>query len=265
IPYKHVFQYLDGETTGPCTYSGPIGKTLANFRSLPVTNFKSVYCDLPVVAAKDLSKDRNYLLDISNAVSTGVCSFDLSRRDPGPTSHARRLTTANIILRLYVGTEEPSSELIQLVHYIMRVYCITWFSIKMNHSCTSGSKLLCNLIKNSRFLSDDLKKVVDPVISLERSCCSPDYQGKRIFFLDNRRRFVVPKLNFKANQYIDMIDWFKCDVAEPSITADLTVEELKSIAENGSIKDIQIYKFPCHTRSVERYEKIVTETASTVC
>ncbi|GBM36184.1 hypothetical protein AVEN_218204-1 [Araneus ventricosus] len=74
------------------------------------------------------------------------------------------------------------------------------------------------------------------------------------------RHFVVPKLNFKGNQYIDMIYWFKCDVTEPQLTADLTVEELKSIAENGSIKGIQISKFQCHTESVERCVKLVTET-----
>ncbi|GBN20611.1 hypothetical protein AVEN_209454-1 [Araneus ventricosus] len=38
-----------------------------------------------------------------------------------------------------------------------------------------------------------------------------------------RRRFVAPKLNFKANQHIDIIDWFKCVVTEPPITADFTV------------------------------------------
>ncbi|GBM27042.1 hypothetical protein AVEN_256964-1 [Araneus ventricosus] len=80
-----------------------------------------------------------------------------------------------------------------------------------------------------------------------------------------RRHFVVSKLNLKANQYIDKIDWFKCDVTEPPITADLTVEELKPIAENGSIKDLQIYKFPCHAQSVEHCLKLVTETPSTVC
>ncbi|GBM14184.1 hypothetical protein AVEN_61001-1 [Araneus ventricosus] len=62
-----------------------------------------------------------------------------------------------------------------------------------------------------------------------------------------------------------MIDWFKCDVTEPPITANLTVEELKSIAENGSIKDTRIYKFSCHTQQMERSVKFVTETASTVC
>ncbi|GBM13456.1 hypothetical protein AVEN_40400-1 [Araneus ventricosus] len=62
-----------------------------------------------------------------------------------------------------------------------------------------------------------------------------------------------------------MIDLFKYDVTEPPITADLTVEELKSIAENGSIKDLQFYKFPCHTQSVGHCVKLVTEAASTFC
>ncbi|GBM22069.1 hypothetical protein AVEN_137378-1 [Araneus ventricosus] len=62
-----------------------------------------------------------------------------------------------------------------------------------------------------------------------------------------------------------MIYWFKCDVTEPPITTDPTVEELNTIAENGSTKDIQIYKFPCHTLSVERSAKLVTEALSTVC
>ncbi|GBM98404.1 hypothetical protein AVEN_100978-1 [Araneus ventricosus] len=80
-----------------------------------------------------------------------------------------------------------------------------------------------------------------------------------------RRRLVVPKLHFKANQNIDMIDWFKCDDTETPITDDLKVEELKSIVENVSIKDLQIYKFPCHTQTVEHCVKFMTEAASTVC
>ncbi|GBN06382.1 hypothetical protein AVEN_38035-1 [Araneus ventricosus] len=114
----------------PRIYSGPIRKSLVNCGNIPVANFKPVYCGLPVVTVTYLSKDQKYLLDIFYAALTGVCSSDLFRRDTGPTSHARCLTTANRILRLYIRTEEPSSELIQLVYYIMRVYCIAWFSIK---------------------------------------------------------------------------------------------------------------------------------------
>ncbi|GBN27946.1 hypothetical protein AVEN_147943-1 [Araneus ventricosus] len=61
-----------------------------------------------------------------------------------------------------------------------------------------------------------------------------------------------------------MIEWFKYDVTEPPITADFTAEELKSIAENGSKQDLQIYKFPCHTQTVKCCVKLVTEDASMV-
>ncbi|GBO09594.1 hypothetical protein AVEN_108148-1 [Araneus ventricosus] len=56
-----------------------------------------------------------------------------------------------------------------------------------------------------------------------------------------RRR---PQTKFKANQSLDMIDWFKCDVTEPPIRAELAVEELKSTAENGHLayKGLTFYK-----------------------
>ncbi|GBM89665.1 hypothetical protein AVEN_2284-1 [Araneus ventricosus] len=141
--------------------------------------------------------------------------------------------------------------------------------------------------KNSRYLSDDLKKVVDPVISCNAFMVNPENlmlsmladerrhirehavrrSIKAIGYSSTveRRCFVFPKLNFKANQYIYMIDWFKCDVTEPPITADLIVEELKSIAENESMKDLEIYKFLFHTQLIERCVKLVSETASSVC
>lgn len=143
----------------------------------------------------------------------------------------------------------------------MRVYWPAWFSIKISHSCTSVSKHLCNVIKNSRYLSDHLKKVMDPVISRSAFMAHPEtllpgmfaderrhiqelvvrriIKVRELSFTVERRHFVVPNLNFKASPYIDMIDWFKCDITGSAIAAYLTVEELKSIADNGSI---MIYK-----------------------
>ncbi|GBM57715.1 hypothetical protein AVEN_222558-1 [Araneus ventricosus] len=104
----------------------------------------------------------------------------------------------------------------------------------MNHSCTSGSKHLWNVIKNSRYLSDDLKKFVDPVIfrnafMAHRQNLLPSMltdERRHIRELAVRRirkvrgssstvkprRFHVPKLKFRSNLYIDMFDWFKIDV-----------------------------------------------------
>ncbi|GBO11158.1 hypothetical protein AVEN_51075-1 [Araneus ventricosus] len=136
----------------------------------------------------------------------------------------------------------------------------------MNHSCTSGSKHLWNIIKNWKYLSDDLKKVVDPVNSrnafmalretlllsmlvderrhIRELAVRRIIKARGSYSTFERRRFVVPKLNFKANQSLDMIDWFKCFVTEPRIIAELAVEELKSTAETGHLayKGLAFYK-----------------------
>lgn len=113
---------------------------------------------------------------------------------------------------------------------------------------------------NSRYLSDDLKKVVDHESSrnafiahtenlllsmladerrhIQELTVLPIIKTKRYSSTVEPLRFVVPKVNFKANQYIDMIDWFKCDVTDSQFTNYPTVNEIKSKTENGSMKDM---------------------------
>ena len=54
---------------------------------------------------RSYSTDQKYLLEIYKAASSGRVSEDLGKRSSGRLNHARWLTTANRILRLYVLTE----------------------------------------------------------------------------------------------------------------------------------------------------------------
>ncbi|KAK4880727.1 hypothetical protein RN001_008873 [Aquatica leii] len=99
---KHLFAKLDGTTTGPNNYSGAIGKLLDDCEKRSVVVFEKIEGMLPNISnVKDLSSDQRYLYDITSAVLSGKCSSDLSNRSPGKMSHARWLTKANRILRLY--------------------------------------------------------------------------------------------------------------------------------------------------------------------
>jgi hypothetical protein len=89
LPLRHLLEHLHGVTSGPRAFSGPIGKALASCEGLPVVPFSKINCDLPAITATDLSTDQQFLLDICQAVMTGECSGDLSRRNPGVMSHAR--------------------------------------------------------------------------------------------------------------------------------------------------------------------------------
>jgi len=108
LPLRHLMEHLDGPTSGPRGFSGPIGKAIANCELMPVIEFEKTETDLPEVTVTDLSTDQQYLLDISKAIESGNCSSDLERRNPGKISHARWLTLANRLLHLYVGTSKPS-------------------------------------------------------------------------------------------------------------------------------------------------------------
>ncbi|GBN13581.1 hypothetical protein AVEN_120594-1 [Araneus ventricosus] len=86
---RHLFEMLDGPTNGPKSYSGNIGKSLLTCETLPVTTFKIIDGELPTTDRRDLSKNQLYLLEISQVVRLGNCSYELARHNPGTLSHPR--------------------------------------------------------------------------------------------------------------------------------------------------------------------------------
>ena len=77
------------------------------------------------------------------------------------------------------------------------------------------------------------------------------------------RTFKIPKLNFEAKEYTEIIHWPSCEVTEPPVISSTSNEELQKIIETGEY--IKIPKFPCHTQAVERNIKLVTESSTAVC
>lgn len=97
---------------------------------MPIVSFEKIENNVPETNRSELSKDQQYLYDISKAIGTGDYPKELSVRNPGPLSHSRWLTTANRVLRLYISTPLPSDELKELVTFILKSYMPLWFQIK---------------------------------------------------------------------------------------------------------------------------------------
>jgi hypothetical protein len=287
LPLRHLFEHIDGPTSGPKSYAGPIGKQLTGCEELPVVKYEPVDCDLPSITASDLSTDQRYLLEISHAVQAGTCSFDLSKRNPGPLSHSRWLTTANRLLRLYIATANPTSGFKQIVEYVMKVYTPLWFTVKTKHGIDHGAKHVWELVYRSRYLPENLLEVIDPVIARNAFFASPENLLLAMLTDDraqirqlavrriikargtisesggNVRSFFVPKINFEAKDYIDIIDWFHCEITPPPVLSQVSSEELMSLHENANSWDFS--QFPCHTQAVERTVKLVTDASARVC
>lgn len=288
LPFRHIFQHIDGQTAGPKSFSGPIGQQLTGCEKLPVVQYESVDCFIPDVDRKTLSKDQQYLLDISKAIKSGHCPEDLSIRDPGPLSHSRWLTAANRVLRLYTSLPDPSENLKQIVVFILKSYMPVWFTIKKSKYFTDGPKHVFLAIQTSRYLPDDLLKVVNAVIERNAFFAHPENlllamivdEREHIRELGYRRilkarqtaskgktirNFVPPKINFQATDYTEIIHWNTCLVYPPPMLREVCEDDIKSLINSDTKPMRDIKKFPCHTQAVERCVKLVTEASNKVC
>lgn len=256
-----------------------------------MVDFISIESDSPEVNETDLSTDQKYLLEICRTVISGNCGESLAQRDPGKVSHSRWLTLANRLLRLYVGTPTASENLRILVTYIVKVYAPVWFIIKCHSHCKNGAKNLFELVRRSRYLSEDLRAVIDPVIQRNAYFGHPeniilamlcdDRQHirelalRRILNARSKekgktiRNFQIPALNLEAQDYIALINWQDYKITEPPLTMRYSEHELKEIIALGCVTEdgtiMQFPNFPCHTQAVERCVKLVTEASSAVC
>jgi len=251
LPLRHLFQHLDGKTSGPRGFSGALGKQLENCHKLPVKKFKPIKGNMPFLeTAIDLSTDQKYLFNICVSIINGECSIDLARTNPGKQAHSRWLTTANRILRLYISTETPEENLITLTEFILKVYAPMWFHIKMKSFCSLGSKHVWQTIKFSRYLPKNYQKIIDPVIQrnayfgapenillgmlVDDRMCIRELAIQKIF--NSRlskatgvRIFKVPLLNFDASDYTELVDWNKCEITEPPILSMIENEVLNRV------------------------------------
>ncbi|GBN92829.1 hypothetical protein AVEN_209557-1 [Araneus ventricosus] len=65
------------------------------------------------------------------------------------------------------------------------------------------------------------------------------------------RLFKLPKLNFEAVDYIDLIDWSNCVLTQPPLTMHIKDKDLKEMCKEEQFPVLTFEEFPFHTQSVE--------------
>ena len=290
LPLRHLLIQLDGKTSGPRQFTGPIGRLLyeTNFENLPIVDFQPIPAEVIEIDenySTDLSSDQRYLFEMYEAVSTGVCKSSLASQKPGVMAHSRWLTTASRALRVYVSTEDPPENLKLLVLYVMQVYTPMWFTIKRQHDISHATLHVFETISKCQMLPLKVREIVIPVVERNAYGAHPEsilcamisssdkkyreLAWRRILRCREKnisssvvRNFRVPKLNIKASSYVELIDWSEIPGSEPVFTASVTTDYIKEMIRKRTFLDLKIPALPCHTQSVECHIKLVTEASS---
>ncbi|GBM41753.1 hypothetical protein AVEN_173147-1 [Araneus ventricosus] len=163
-----------------------------------------------------------------------------------------------------------------------------WFAVKNSKYFTDGPKHVFQAIRTSRYLSDELHQVIDPV--LQRNAFFPHTKTLLLAMLvDERehirdlgyrrilkarqivpkkrtfRNFATPKINFQVSDYIEIINWNSYVVYPPPMLLDISEDGIKSLVNSVTTPIREIQKFPCHTQAVERCIKLEREASNEVC
>ena len=177
-----------------------------------------------------------------------------------------------------------------MVKYIVQVYGPTWFNIKKHPKFTNGPKLLfekMNLINhqttevqdivkkhvqhNAYFaepglmlvcmLASNSKEVGCQAVEMVKKWRSKPAKPPRARLFEGMRKFTIPRLQWQAEAWPGIIDWDTVQVFQPFVLEKLSTEEL----ENAKETPVDFPDYPCHSQSVERAVKLVTEASQVVC
>ena len=271
FPLRQLCKKLIGPTESSSQWKGALGKSLETCEalSLPSKDIQRISGgpSLSELDVKDLGHDEAYLCKIIKAIQSGVIDKTLLREKPGPMSHARWLTTACRICRLFISQDQPCEELHLLTPFVACHYGPIWFSIKSNSWCTDGWKHFLEMIKLMQRLPTAIKAVVWPVMQCnaywthnenvllallaDPDTCNRELGIKRITTIrqasqssnQDVKRFRVPKVHHKKQNLKDLLPPMERSLTEPPLIKEISTEELNKFAKNPLT-----IKIPCHSQ-----------------
>lgn len=285
LPLRKILEVVDGKTTGPRTSEGQLASMLDFDPKLkPIIEFAPVpgrVIDIEETVVDDLSTDQLYLLRICLLVQQGFTNSQnyidyLQTAQPGTISHARWLTRANRLLRLYVCQESPSENLQRIVKFIVNFYAPVWFYIKSHPTSQEGAKNFFYMLSLYQKLDSADQNIIAPVLQNNCYFCHPENillaavgdkdENIRKFACDKillARNSHSPdrircfdkkkiKINFSADCYINLIDWENIDFDSPPLLQSVTSEVIASYSQ------VILPYYPCHSQDVERNIKDVS-------
>ena len=289
LPLRHLFQKLDGATSGANTFTGSIGQALQSCETKPIVKFKPIVegdglPELPQEVLSDLSRDQQYLFNIIRGIREGSVSSNLGKIKPGPLNHSRWLTLANRVCRLYISEQEPDENLRLITHFIVIHYGPCWFAIKCAPSWKHGPKHVHMATQLLKYLPPAVYNIVKPYVARNAYFAHPENvllammtdkdsnkRNKAVNIVLNLRKqnpgiqsqirkFTVPDINFDARDWDELVNWKTAVITEPPLTLHLSDEEIQAVID----APLALAKYPNHTQSVERCIKLVSDASKQV-
>ena len=280
-----LIEKFDGKTCSKTGFSGPLGKLLSQVKFMkPCYTFKKIevgppLIELPPQVLSEISTDQKNFYRRCIAAKTGILPREVALCKSGTIVHSRWLTTAETFLEMYESEHQLEGELLDrletIVTYIVSVYAVMWFEIKVKHSWLEGPRHVLKELSLFRLQAEEVREAVLPTLKrsawnshsesvLQTMLCSEDKEERQFAVqqvLKIRGRNQLgdlrprsrkhPVLNTEATTLKEMINWKGSK--EPVLTCRLSKQEITSFID----KPMLVPYFCLHTQGIERAVKEV--------
>ena len=203
LPLRKMFEVVDGQTTGPNTFCGPIGKMIsANVWEEALVEFEPLgidgFTNLDSEVTEKLSSDAKYLYKLCKIVNDGVDehNHDFLFNKIGPLCHSRWLTLASRVLRKYIsmGNQCTLNKKIRLLaKYIVGVYWKMHIQVKYENTIMDGASILFQEIQSQKTLFKDSEELQVLQQSVQQNCYFAHPENVLLAMLGDNGKIVRAK------------------------------------------------------------------------
>ena len=281
-----IFVLVDGKTTGPDSYEGPIGKVISDKKGLPevpMANFIPIDGQIPDVPDHLLhNNDVKMFYRFAKLCQEGPNSSFRAfyHLKPGKVSNARWITTACNICKLYTQRPLAWKNLALLVKVVLNIYGpiifntmtkwhISYGPIHFTHILTSSRQLLqgehqhildavFKTLINNPYMAHPENVLLTMVTLDEPGDPTVQENALQIIKKARKRKNKIPRkfkmeknfINFEATSYKNLVNWYlikQSKFSSPPLLRGYSLKDIKNRNFNDSY-----WKIPCHSQSVEK-------------
>ncbi|KAJ8894196.1 hypothetical protein PR048_006806, partial [Dryococelus australis] len=194
--------------SSPQQFSGTTEKFLGTWKTLAVVGYAPIPDSVPEI-------DKN-----TSAVSSGECPPDLANMSPAKMALSRWITTANIILHLYILPSKPPDYLNFIAEYVTIVNAPSWFEIKGIRRATYGAchlhrmtkKIVHEVIHRGTLYFAQSENIIWAMLENEPAHIRElglrrILKARKIDWQEKILHVELPKLNFEVKERFKMIGW----------------------------------------------------------
>ncbi|XP_065659644.1 uncharacterized protein LOC136083793 [Hydra vulgaris] len=171
----------------------------------------------------------------------------------------------------------------QIIKFIVQVYAVSWFEIKLDNKFHNQQLYIFNMIKRIKEQSEEIKIIalknlqhnafaLLPENLLYSMIKSDEYKvreaaTRKILSIRNMtvhttRLNKITAINTDAYHWSDLVDLSQTGICEPAFTEHILSQHLQESLLNGTKFELPV--LPSHTQSLERAVKMTSEACHTV-